>query len=263
MLLFKSVLESKSDELPDFFADAVNEAGRTTMTIKRKYTDAHPQETVGRYAPIRMSVLKFLGEKNGECESSEFLEYFNSLDKVLGKKASLTWLQKNTGPDRFVTKETNSAGDEIYVLTKKGKKAYGMYQKIMAENLNEPEMVRNQFSGYLSSIENLSEASKTYLREFFDGVLEISESEFRAVADSLNFYPTEKGVYSTIEFHGYINEGVLLVSPIGQGYWLGESMVNRIAEEHQHEFSITEFIEESLRSSIPDRDVSTVIENIF
>ena len=103
------------------FDEFLNE-GR--VTVKRKYTEAHPEKSVSDRAPIRERVLSFVNEK-GSVSRQELLEFLKAMNEETGGTTSRKWLTKN--PTLFVIKEKN--GVKTYTLSSYGKKVHESIMK--------------------------------------------------------------------------------------------------------------------------------------
>lgn len=98
------------------FEEFLNEG---KVTVKRKYTESHPEKAVSEYAPIREKVLSFINS-NGTVTHKQLLEFFKSLNEESGGATSRKWLNKNTV--YFNIKEKN--GDKTYSLSNFGKRVH-------------------------------------------------------------------------------------------------------------------------------------------
>jgi len=98
------------------FEDFINEA---KLSVKRKYTESHPEKIVSDRAPIRERVLSFLKEK-GSVSHTDLMEFFNGINEETGGNTSSKWLHKNT---QYITvKEEN--GTKTYSLSPMGSRVH-------------------------------------------------------------------------------------------------------------------------------------------
>jgi len=111
------------------FSDFLNEA---RVTVKRKYTDKHPEAVVSDKAPIRERILAFVKEKK-EVSHKELMEFISGLNEETGGSTSRKWVNKNT--KYFNIKEKN--GTKIYSLSNMGARVQAATGKVNEENTEE------------------------------------------------------------------------------------------------------------------------------
>jgi hypothetical protein len=89
------------------------------VTLKRKYTEAHPEKRISDYAPVREKVLSFVKEK-GSVSEEELSEFFKLMNEETGRKTNIGWVKAN--PHLFKVKESN--GSKTYSLSKEGHRVH-------------------------------------------------------------------------------------------------------------------------------------------
>jgi len=88
------------------------------VTVKRKYTDAHPAHIHSTYGPVREKVLSFIN-KYGSVSHQELKEFLNQYKESSGRTTGFGWIRKN---NHLVEKITKKNSGPFYRLTKRGKK---------------------------------------------------------------------------------------------------------------------------------------------
>ena len=92
------------------------------VTVKRKYTESHPEKKFSDYAPVRERVLSFLKEK-GIVSEEELSEFFKLMNEETGRKTNVGWVKAN----QHLVKVKEINGVKTYSLTKEG---YRVHSKI-------------------------------------------------------------------------------------------------------------------------------------
>jgi hypothetical protein len=87
------------------------------ISVKRKYTNAHPSIDIQKYAPVRERVLSFIGER-GKVSRKQILEFLRGMNEEQGKKTSMRWVQRNS---KYI-KEYEINGTKNYKLTALGER---------------------------------------------------------------------------------------------------------------------------------------------
>lgn len=103
------------------FEEFVNEG---KVTVKRKYTDLHPQREVSTNAPIRERILSFVKE-GGRVSHEELMEFIASMNEENGGSTSRKWVNKNT--QYFHITEKN--GVKTYRLSALGERVHNAILK--------------------------------------------------------------------------------------------------------------------------------------
>jgi hypothetical protein len=85
------------------------------VTVKRRYTDAHPASAVSDKAPVREKILSFVKEKKS-VSHTELMEFISMMNEETGGSTSRKWVNKNT--QYFTIKE--KAGQKTYTLSALG-----------------------------------------------------------------------------------------------------------------------------------------------
>lgn len=94
------------------FKEFVNEG---LHTIKRKYTDAHPEKRISDYAPVRERIMSFLKEKKSATHE-EMSEFFKLMNEETGRKTGISWVRANS----HLVSVKESGGVRTYALTAEG-----------------------------------------------------------------------------------------------------------------------------------------------
>ena len=108
------------------FTEFLNEA---LVTVKRRYTEAHPQKAVSDNAPIRERILAYVKEKR-EVSHTQLMKFISDMNEQTGGSTSRKWVNKNT--QYFTIKEKHNT--KYYALSKMGER---VHSKINAGRVNE------------------------------------------------------------------------------------------------------------------------------
>ena len=73
------------------YQDFINES---RLTVKRKYTDKHPEKRVYSNAPVREKILSFVKE-SGKVSQKDLLEYIKGMNEGEGRKTTIKWVNNN------------------------------------------------------------------------------------------------------------------------------------------------------------------------
>lgn len=92
---------------------------RRKVEVKRVYTELYPAIEVGKWAPVRSKILKFVSENGGYISRTELLEYINGMNEDIGSKTSMGWVRQNY---RYIRETVLKGGERGYKLTKLGKR---------------------------------------------------------------------------------------------------------------------------------------------
>jgi hypothetical protein len=124
--------EEVIDIWKSMFESEVNE-GRKRVRVKRKYTENHPEKSVGKYGPVREAILRHVKENGGTVSKNSLKEFINGMNEDKGTKTSWSWVRRNA---KYI-KETRFG----YKLTKLGERV------LNATSLNESIVLNEgQFS---------------------------------------------------------------------------------------------------------------------
>lgn len=104
------------------YEEFINES---KVTVKRKYTEAHPAKHVSSNGPVRERILSFVKEK-GEVSHEDMMEYVKSVNEETGGNTSRKWLNKNTR--YFSIKEKD--GVKTYRLSALGERVHHYINKL-------------------------------------------------------------------------------------------------------------------------------------
>ena len=94
------------------------------VTVKRKYTDKHPQKDVSVKAPIREKILSFVKEA-GRISHEDLMEFISSMNEETGGATSRKWVNKNS--HYFHITEKN--GVKTYRLSALGERVHNAILK--------------------------------------------------------------------------------------------------------------------------------------
>ena len=131
--------------------------GRKRVRVKRKYGENHPETTVGRYAPVRETILRHVKENGGTVSKSSLKEFIKGMNEDSGTKTSWNWVRRNA---KYI-KETRFG----YKLTKLGERV------LKATTINESIVLNEgQFSWMTQDTGNQigSERQNTIFVTMFD-----------------------------------------------------------------------------------------------
>jgi hypothetical protein len=103
------------------FSEFLNEA---RVTVKRKYTEKHPETKVSDKAPIRERILAFVKEKK-EVSHNDLMKFIAEMNEETGGNTSRKWVNKNTR--YFNVKERNNT--KLYSLSAIGKRIHETLSK--------------------------------------------------------------------------------------------------------------------------------------
>ena len=111
------------------FVSFINEA---RISIKRKYTEAHPAVEVSDHAPVREKVLGWVSEK-GTVTKTELSQFLKGINEETGRGSASKWLSRNTR--FFNVKEAN--GEKVFALSAMGKKVHEAILRSREKRVNE------------------------------------------------------------------------------------------------------------------------------
>lgn len=94
------------------------------LTVKRKYTESHPELTVGDIAPVREKIISFIAEK-GEVTVNELKEFINLMNEEIGTKTTYDWVRKN---GKYFNKR-GLGENQVITLSDVGKKVHSASTK--------------------------------------------------------------------------------------------------------------------------------------
>ena len=94
------------------------------ITVKRKYTSAHPSYRVSTNAPIREKVLSFVKE-SGTVTHKELMEFISGMNEETGGSTNRKWVSKNN--HYFVVREKD--GVKTYRLSSLGEHVHAAILK--------------------------------------------------------------------------------------------------------------------------------------
>ena len=140
-----------------FSANESFNEGRKRVRVKRKYGENHPETTVGRYAPVRETILRHVKENGGTVSKDSLKEFIKGMNEDTGTKTSWNWVRRNA---KYI-KETRFG----YKLTNLGERV------IKATSLNESIVLNEgQFSWMTQDTGNQigSERQNTIFVTMFD-----------------------------------------------------------------------------------------------
>jgi hypothetical protein len=95
------------------------------VTVKRKYTDKHPEKNVSSRAPIREKILSFVKE-NKEVTYEAMMEFLKSVNEETGGNTTRKWLNKN---EKYF-KITEKNGVKTYKLSSYGERVHAKIQEL-------------------------------------------------------------------------------------------------------------------------------------
>ena len=133
------------------FASFINEA---RVSVKRKYTDAHPEVHVSDHAPVREKVLNWVSEK-GSVTKSELSQFLKGLNEENGKGSGSKWLTRNTR--LFNVKESN--GEKVYTLSAMGKKVQEAIIRNREKSVNESAEIDRYTKEFFSIVNTMKETA--------------------------------------------------------------------------------------------------------
>ena len=73
------------------YSDFINES---RLTVKRKYTDKHPEKQVYANAPVREKILSFVKE-SGRVSQKDLVQFIQGLNEQTGRKTTVKWVNNN------------------------------------------------------------------------------------------------------------------------------------------------------------------------
>ena len=94
------------------------------LTFKRKYTESHPELTVGDIAPVREKIISFVAEKGG-VTVNELKEFINLMNEEIGSKTTYDWVRKN---GKYFNKR-GLGENQVISLSAVGKKVHSASKK--------------------------------------------------------------------------------------------------------------------------------------
>jgi hypothetical protein len=87
------------------------------ITLKRKYTDTHPEKRIALVTPVRQKVLAFVSEKE-KVSRQELKEYLKQFNEDNGRNTTIRWFKRNA----HLFSVTNENGTKFFSLSKMGKR---------------------------------------------------------------------------------------------------------------------------------------------
>jgi len=114
------------------------------VTVKRRYTDNHPEQKVAAITPVREKVLAFVGER-GRVSKSEFVEFLRGFNEEAGRNTTFAWVRKNK--HLFDTVRESGSGELQFRLSKFGKRV--LEKTKINESVDTEQMLNEDYTDSL------------------------------------------------------------------------------------------------------------------